>query len=171
MCRRLGGRSADDGFSMVEMMVSLVVIALASAATATFFIQSLGGSSANKTRTTASYVADQEMEQITSLPPSDLVYGRTKSAVTTLWATAAATRLKIASEDDETNTGDYDSVTTHTPYIPTQTSRTVNGVYFNLYNFIDVCWMDVAAGNCGPNQSPADGDPTNKEYRESGGVA
>ncbi|HVV75539.1 MAG TPA: prepilin-type N-terminal cleavage/methylation domain-containing protein [Mycobacteriales bacterium] len=167
MCQRLGGCAADAGFGMVEMMAALIVIAIASAASAAFFITSLGGSNGNKTRTTAAYVADEELEQITSLPASDLVFGRTKTAVTALWATAAATRLKISSQDDESSTSDYDSVTTHTPYIPTQTSRTVNGTFFNLYNFIDVCWMDVVAGTCGPNQSPANGDSTTKEYRAS----
>ncbi|HVT63713.1 MAG TPA: prepilin-type N-terminal cleavage/methylation domain-containing protein [Mycobacteriales bacterium] len=171
-CHRRGGRLADDGFGMVEMMAALVLIALVSAASATFFISSISGANGNKVRTTAAYVADEELEQITSLPPTDLVWGRTKTAVTALWATAAATRLKISSQDDLTSTSNYDSVTTHTPYIQTQPpARVVNGTVFNLFDFIDVCWMDVAAGVCGPTQNPANGHSTIKEYRASVDVA
>jgi hypothetical protein len=167
MFDRRRGRLADEGFGMVEMVAALVLIALVSTASATFFISSISGSNGNKIRTTAAYVADEELEQITSLPPNDLVYGRSKAAVTALWATAAAARLKISSQDDLTSSSNYDSDTTHTPYIPTQTSQTVNGTYFTLYNFIDVCWMDVAEGLCGPKQHPANGHATNKEYRAS----
>ncbi|HWC35424.1 MAG TPA: hypothetical protein VG650_11440 [Mycobacteriales bacterium] len=167
MGQRLGGNPADGGFGMVEMVAALIVIGLASAASAAFFITSIGGANGNKSRTTAAYVADQAIEEITALPPSDLVYGRTKTAVTALWATAAATKLKISSQDDETSGADYDTNTGHTPYIPTQTTRTVNNIVFTVYNFIDVCWMDVAAGVCGPNQHPATGHDTNKEYRAS----
>lgn len=152
---------------MVEMLAALIVIALASVASATFFIGSLSGSNANKARTTAAYVADEELEQITSLPPTDLAFGRSQTAVNALFATPIADRLKISAQDDTTNTSNYDTTTTHTPYIPTQTTRTVNGINFTLYNFIDICWMDVAAGVCGPDQHPANGDSTIREWRAS----
>jgi prepilin-type N-terminal cleavage/methylation domain-containing protein len=165
--RRANG---DAGVSMIEMLVALVIIAIVSAASAAFIVNDIRGVDGQKQRQQAVYVADQTLEQARSLAPtyitgttrSKLVNGRTKASVQTLLASAPASALGIASQDDVTTSLslDWDPVTGDSLLIPTNPSTTVNGTTYTSYNFVDVCWetgsTSLTAGqasSCGPTQT------------------
>ncbi|HEX3824343.1 MAG TPA: prepilin-type N-terminal cleavage/methylation domain-containing protein [Mycobacteriales bacterium] len=160
--RRMNG---DGGFSMVEVIISLLIIGVVSTASAGFFVSNIKDVNGQKQHQEAVYLADQEIETIQSLPVSKLVSGRTHAAVTALFATPAATALNIAGQDDVSNSANYDSSGVTTPAIPTIPSPVpvINGVSYNMDNFIDVCWFAVATGNCGPTSTAS----TVQEYRAS----
>jgi prepilin-type N-terminal cleavage/methylation domain-containing protein len=155
----------DAGFSMVEVVVSLLIIGIVATASAGFFVANIKDVNGQRQHQEAVYLADQQIETVQSLPSGLLVQGRTQTSVNTLFATSAATALNIAGQDDTSNSGNYDTSGATTPTIQTISSPavTVNAVPYTLYTFIDVCWFAVASGTCGPTQSAS----TVKEYRAS----
>jgi prepilin-type N-terminal cleavage/methylation domain-containing protein len=159
------GTQPDAGFSMVEMMVSLVVIAIVATASVTFFINNIRGVNNQRQHQEAVYLADQQLETVQSLPVAKLVKGRTQTEVTALYSTPAATAMKITTQDDFANSGNYDATATATgnETVPVTVTKTVNGVPYSLTTFIDVCWYTGSTGVCGPTQSAI----TTKEYRVS----
>jgi prepilin-type N-terminal cleavage/methylation domain-containing protein len=167
--RRRREQRGDSGFSMIEMMAALVVIGLLSAGSVAFFTTSLGGVNGQKQRQAAVFLADQQLQTVESLPVGKLVAGRTQTCVNTLFASAAATRLKISTQDDTSNSANYDSTAANcnAPTVPITTTKTVNNVVYTLTTFVDTCWYDDATGLCGPTSSST----TNQEYRVSVDVA
>lgn len=165
--------AVSAGFSMVEVMVSLLIIAIITTAAVAFIVSSLGGSSAQKERQQAIFVADQQMEQIKALPTSEisltndssaLVEGRTLAMVQTLWGQAAANDLNIPQQDDETSDLDYDpqaGQAGETLAVPTMPTVAKGGLTYQLYNFIDVCWLNDATQTCGTSETST----TTLDYR------
>ena len=77
-------RGSDEGFSMVEMMVALLIIAIVSAASVAFFVDNIRGVNDQRQHQEAVYLADQQMETVESLPVGKLVAGRTQAEVNAL---------------------------------------------------------------------------------------
>jgi hypothetical protein len=150
---------------MVEMMVSILVIAIVATASVAFFVANLRGVNNQRQHQAAVYLADQQLETVESLPVGSLVHGRPKTAVQTLYTTAAATALGISSQDDTTSSSNWDasaaSLTNVT--VPLTSSQTVNNVAYNMTTFIDACYYASSTGICGPTSSSS----TNQEYRVS----
>jgi prepilin-type N-terminal cleavage/methylation domain-containing protein len=158
-------RRSDAGFTMVEVIISLLIIGVVSTASAGFFASNVKDVNGQRQHQEAVDLADQQMETVQSLPVAKLVAGRTHAAVTALFATSAATALSISTQDDVANAGDYDSSGATTPVIAPQLVQTVNNVPYTIYTFIDVCWFAVQTGNCGPTNTTT--PVTTKEYRAS----
>jgi prepilin-type N-terminal cleavage/methylation domain-containing protein len=164
--RAFGGRATtDDGFSMVEMMVALLIIAIVSAASIAFFVDNIQGVNNQRQHQEAVYLADQQMETVQSLPATRLVSGRTQTEVTALYSSAAATAMNITAQDDTSNAGNYDPTATSAgnESIPLTMTQTVNKVPFALTTFVDVCWYSNVTGFCTPTSTAT----TTKEYRAS----
>jgi prepilin-type N-terminal cleavage/methylation domain-containing protein len=156
---------ADEGFSMVEMMVALLIIAIVSAASIAFFVDNIRGVNDQRQHQEAVYLAEQQMESVQSLPANKLVAGRTHAEVLALFSSAAATALNISAQDDISNAGDYDA-SASTPgaeTVPLTATQTVNHVPYNLTTFIDVCWYSNVTGFCTPTSTAI----TTQEYRAS----
>ncbi len=158
-------RGSDEGFSMVEMMVALLIIAIVSAASVAFFVDNIRGVNDQRQHQEAVYLADQQMETVESLPVAKLVAGRTQTEVNALYTTAAATKLNITGQDDTSNAGNYDSTASSTgsETVPLTVTQTVNKVPYALTTFIDVCWYSNVTGFC----TPTSGATTTQEYRVS----
>lgn len=156
---------------MVEIMVSLLIIAVISTAAAAFIVNGLKGSTVQKERQQATFLADQQLEKIKGLPTSQisstnlsskLVEGRSQSAVSALFATAAANNMNIPRTDDETSAFNYDSSAgSNSLAVPTVTTVTINNLTYTIYNFVDVCWLDPSAGTCGTSETAT----TTMDYR------
>jgi prepilin-type N-terminal cleavage/methylation domain-containing protein len=178
-------RGSDEGVSMIEMMVALVLIAIVTAASATLFVGDIRGVDAQKQRQQAVYLADKALEQAHGLSPklvgstlrSGLVTGRSQANVNLLLATPAATRLHIAAQDDITTdlSLDYDPSGIGFGTLPVwNLNQSINGMKYNTYTFIDVCWetgsTSLNAGStstCGPTQTAG----STEDYRVSVDVA
>jgi prepilin-type N-terminal cleavage/methylation domain-containing protein len=176
MSRALGPRATnDDGFSMVEMMVSLLIIAIVSSASIAFFVDNIRGVNNQRQHQEAVFVADQQLESVQSLPIAKLVTGRTLSEVTALYASAPSTALNIVGQDDTTSAGNYDATATGATcavshcVVPVTGAATnglpvvINNVSYNPTTFIDVCWYSNVTGFCTPTKTAV----TTQEYRVS----
>lgn len=162
--RRLRARR-DDGFSMVEMIVALVVIAIVATASIGFFLNNIRGVNNQRQHQEAVYLADQQLQNVESLPVAKLVQGRTQTEVTALYSTPAATALKVVGQDDTTNSGNWDTTASApgSEVVPLSETQTVNHVPYTLTTFIDVCWYANSSGICGPTKT----SKTDEEYRVS----
>lgn len=151
--RRLAQAAHDDaGFSLTEVIVSLVLIAIVMTAASYFFAVSLHAQTGTKQRQEAVYLADQQLEQIQALPGKHLLDNRSQSAVQSILASPYAASL---TSDDITNcptsaTCNYDPTATGTPTVaPTQTLSPINGVTYTVQNYIDPCYRKtVASDSC-----------------------
>jgi prepilin-type N-terminal cleavage/methylation domain-containing protein len=176
LSRALGPRATnDDGFSMVEMMVSLLIIAIVSSASIAFFVDNIRSVNNQRQHQEAVFVADQQLESVQSLPIAKLVTGRTQAEVNALFLTPAATALNITGQDDTTSAGDYDATATGANcaashcVVPVTGAATngapvvINNVPYNPTTFIDVCWYDNVTGFCTSTKTAT----TTQEYRVS----
>lgn len=157
--------STEDGFSMVEMMVALLIIAIVSAASIAFFIDNIQGMNSQRQHQVAVDLTNQQLESVQSLPVANLVSGRTQAEVTALYSSTAASVLNISAQDDITNPANYDATasTTGNETVPLVTTQTVNHVPFSLTTFIDVCWYSNTTGFCTPTKTAT----TTQEFRVS----
>lgn len=164
--QRLRARSqGDDGISLLEVVVSLMIIAVVMTSAAGFFLHSLKTTGGAAARQTAVDVTNQELENIRAVPPSSLLTGRTETAVKALLAWPGATDL--TKFDDITAAGgvknfDPQATVEGGAAVPTVTTQTVNNQVFTLHNFIDPCWLPVTNVHnvnandlaCGANPTP-----------------
>ena len=161
----------EAGFSLIEILAALIVIAIVSVGAAAFFVTGIRGVNGQKQRQQAVYIADSVLEQARAINPgymagttrSELVSGRTQAQVQSLLASTAATRLHISSQDDVSAADlnlDYDPTTTDPVALkPNPPNQTVNGTTYQISTFVDVCWISAStslnAGStsvCGPTK-------------------
>src|SRR5579875_1437562 len=140
---------ADAGFTLTEVIVSLVLIAIVMTAGSYFFIVSLHAQTGTKSRQEAVYLADQQLEYIQAQQGKELINGRTQSTVQALLATPYAASLTA---DDITNcptasTCNYDPTATGSSpvTVPTyQNYNSINGVNYTVQSYIDPCYRPTS---------------------------
>jgi prepilin-type N-terminal cleavage/methylation domain-containing protein len=142
---------ADNGFGMVEMMVSLVIIAIVTVAALNFFLNGLTSESGQRQRQEAIYLADQQMQTVQAVPAADLVQGRTSTVQTAALATPIATTLNLAAQSDTTSGAGFDSNASDSVLIPLSQTQSVNHVTYTLWTFVSACHLKVSSNTlCGP---------------------
>ncbi len=140
----------DEGLSLIEVMVSLLVLAVVMAAAASFFINSLRSTDSQGQRQIAVTLANQALEQTQSQTPAALLTGRTQSSVQALLATPGAAALTA---QDFTSSGNYDPSPIGPPAIPTTVTQVANGTSYTIRTFIDICYLASGGGSCGRTSS------------------
>lgn len=142
---------ADLGFTLVEVIVSLVLLTMVMVGVATLFMRSVKQSSSFDRRQAAVAVAGQSMELARSIPASQdsngnskLVTGRYQSTVHTQFTSLAAT--VDLTETDEA----YDTTATvsSTPVLPYAATATVSGITYTTQRIVGSCWRPSAGGAC-----------------------
>ncbi len=161
--RRVFARaSGDDGLSLLEVVVSLMIIAVVMTSAAGFFLNSLKSTGGASARQTAVNVVNQQLETIRAVPAVALVTGRTLTSVQALLSWSGAAALTLYDDTSNTQTGalDYDPTATASSVaaVPTTSTQTVNDEQFVVRTFIDPCWLPVGTAQtaainnlaCGP---------------------
>jgi prepilin-type N-terminal cleavage/methylation domain-containing protein len=144
-------RGADEGFGMVEMMVSLVIIAIVTTAALNFFLNGLSSENGQRQRQEAIYLADQQMQTVQAVPAADLVQGRTSAMQTAALSTPIATTLNLAAQSDTSSGAGFDSNASDSVLIPVSQTQTVNKITFTLWTFVAACHLKVDSNTlCGP---------------------
>lgn len=136
-------RQDDDGFVLLESIVSITLITVIMAALATLFITVIKVNNQQRARQSAVQVADTAVGGLRSLQPSDLIAGRTSSSVSAQWAAApTAVQSWLASMQAASDT----SVTT--PVLPaTATTQIVNNISYSTNVYLGWCWLDPSASS------------------------
>src|SRR3954447_7444857 len=88
MIRRLAppGRSPDDGFTMVEVLISIMVIGVVMTSLTAFFANSLSITNQQRGKQAAVQVLDGAMERVRALKGSGITAGRDKQSSDAQWS-------------------------------------------------------------------------------------
>ncbi len=178
--RRLrAGATGDEGITLLEVVISLLIIAVVMSSAAGFFINGLRSTGGQSSRQVAISLTNQQLETVTAIPANQLLTGRTSAAVTALLATDTGGVLTGRDDTSNSTTASYDydptATAASTPTVPTTTTVKQNNVSYTIRTFIDPCWLPTGTSTstnatrnlaCVASSSPPSGAPSvSMEYR------
>jgi len=155
--RALNTQARDDrdaGFTLIEILVAMVLMAIVMSSLAVFFIGAQSSSAELRLRQNATVVADQAMDKVHSIETDKLLYNRDKTSSDAQWAApVVGVDLSGMSELWDTTTVPTPSAGTGTnatvtplPTVP-QVS-TVNKTNYSVSTYIGRCWIPRGGGSC-----------------------
>jgi prepilin-type N-terminal cleavage/methylation domain-containing protein len=145
-------RTRDEGFTLVEVLVSIALMTVVTTALTTFFLTTVSATSQQSGRQAAIQLAQDAIERARSLKGSAILTGRDQCGPTAACPApinSVAAYLADLQEWDHAN---------GTPAQLDTTARTVkvNGVDYFQNWYVGKCWQPVAGGACqkDPNTGP-----------------
>lgn len=161
----IGARAVgDEGFTLVETLVSLGLLAIIMTAATTFFVNVLQSQNYLRGKQVAVQLAADAMEQARTFERTSLVSGRDKASSDAQWAdgTADPTTAPYLNATQEawdagaaTGAGLSCSVTSTTPCISTKLPSTagapdqvINGVTFSVNTYLGTCIRSAGSNDC-----------------------
>ena len=147
-------RHRDEGFSLIEVIIAMVMIGIVASSALWFFINGMRTSSNLGRQQTAVSVATSAMEQTFAVSPkvdasagvSGLVVGRSNAAVTS--ALSAVAGLGISGVPNSYPLSDPAG---GTPVIPITTTVTRAGIDYTVYTLVGSCYRTVNASGAAQN--------------------
>jgi prepilin-type N-terminal cleavage/methylation domain-containing protein len=85
-----GGTSRDDGFSLIEVLVSIALVGVVLTAVTSFFIRTVSATGQQRGKQIAAHLADTAMERVRALKGSSITEGRIEATATNPLPAAAA---------------------------------------------------------------------------------
>src|SRR5690349_21082994 len=141
--------SDDDGFTLVETLVSIAVIGVVMTSLTAFFTNSLSIDNQQRGKQAAAQIVDDAMERVRSLKGSGITTGRDQSSSDTQWTgapTAVQGYLNDMVEAYDSTAANGSGATAALPTSPLPV--TVNGLTFYENFYIGQCWQPLAGGAC-----------------------
>lgn len=138
----------DSGFTVVEVVVAVVLVAAVMASAGIFFVSGVATTAGLQRRDTAAQVADEAMDLVRAVPATaavagaaGLVEGRARVDVEAHWAAAPAGLTDVTDPAwDDTPTGD--------PVIPLTATRSAGGLDYTVDTYIGTCRIAPGATSC-----------------------
>lgn len=163
MLRTVPRRSHDEGFTLIEVVVAVVLMALVFASVSVFFVQGIATATGLQRRDAGVQVGDQALDFVRAVPSQNpvgttkLLANRSQAAVTAQWADAPA--------ELSTTTPAFDAVGRATPavdttcfrrqtpapgepLVPLRSTCTVGGIAYTVDTFIGTCLQPAGASAC-----------------------
>lgn len=141
--------AADGGFTLVEVVVSLLLIAMVMASALQMFVRAMNVTDVGGQRQQAIAIANDQLETVRAVPVTSLITGRSKTQVDTLWALTGASTLTSGTVEyyDSTASG----TSTSDDKVPTSLTSTVDGVTYTIQTFVDRCYQPTSTSSttCG----------------------
>ncbi|MHB1928184.1 MAG: prepilin-type N-terminal cleavage/methylation domain-containing protein [Acidimicrobiales bacterium] len=135
-------RHRDNGFTLVELVVALLLFSIVSLAFAYAMTGSARASNDGRLHQVAVTLADSELDAVRAIVPqgaspagSDILAGRSKGDIT--GSTPSGVSL--------TDMVQYD-VANGTPTVPLSSSTTVDTASFTTYTYLGICYLQSTAG-------------------------
>ncbi|MEV4707088.1 prepilin-type N-terminal cleavage/methylation domain-containing protein [Actinoplanes sp. NPDC049316] len=148
--RLRSGRPADDGFTIIEVMVALALISTVMAALGTYFVSSARTSRLQAQIQTATRLAQTGMEAARGFGGPTLLAGRAQCGACT-----DVSGFDVLGYLADTVRWDA-PVAAVTPTVPLPGAAeitSVNGVAYHRYYFVGRCWQAAGGGTCGTNSA------------------
>jgi prepilin-type N-terminal cleavage/methylation domain-containing protein len=139
----------DDGFTLVETLISIAVIGVVMTSLTAFFTNSLSIDNQQRGKQAAAQILDDAMERVRSLKGSDITAGRDQSSSDTQWTgapTPVRSYLGDMAEVYDSTAGGGSGSTAALPTAPLPV--TVNGLTFYENFYIGQCFQPLAGGAC-----------------------
>ncbi|HTZ43032.1 MAG TPA: Ig domain-containing protein, partial [Jatrophihabitans sp.] len=134
--------ASDDGFILLESIISISLIVIVMAGLTNFFVTITSVTSQFRARQSAVMYADNTVDRIRAMQPTDTTIGRSATAVASEFAAApaqVATLLTQVSQVSD-NSG-------ATAKLPMTSSQTINGTVYTATNYIGSCSLPLLAAN------------------------
>ncbi len=141
-----GRGRGDGGFTLIEVVVSLFLLAVVSGAALALFVRSLASGDLQDQRQQAVELANRQLETVRALSPSSMVSGRTQAAVQALWDAPGAVDT---SQDSTALLYDAAATSSSTPMVPTVQTVTLNSVTYTIRTFVNRCYEVATGSSCG----------------------
>ncbi len=148
----------DDGFTLVEVIVALVLLGIVATAALYFFISGMRSTTNLQRQQNAVTVANEAMEMAYAVEPRDsiavaktpsIVLGRNQTAVQGAFAAAAA--LGIEGVPDTYPVWDPTATASSTPTLPLTFTRNHSGMTYNVSLLVGSCFRSASVVN--PDQT------------------
>src|SRR3954451_20913241 len=139
----------DDGFTLVETLISIAVIGVVMTSLTAFFTNSLSIDNQQRGKQAAAQILDDAMERVRSLKGSDITAGRDQSSSDTQWTgapTPVRSYLGDMAEVYDSTAGGGSGSTAALPTAPLPV--TVNGLTFYEDFYIGEGFQPLADGGC-----------------------
>jgi prepilin-type N-terminal cleavage/methylation domain-containing protein len=148
-----GAGRQDGGFTLVEVTVSLVLLAVVLAAALSLFVRAMANTDLQAQRGQAITLATDQLEQVRGLPVADLVNGRTEASVINLWTWDPSDKGPTAYS---VKAFDVTATSASTPLVPTVRTQTVDNVDYVVRTYIDTCYLPTTGSTtCGRTETSA----------------
>jgi prepilin-type N-terminal cleavage/methylation domain-containing protein len=144
--RRCGRQGDEAGFSLLEVVVSLLLLAVVSTSALSLFVRAMHSTDVAGQRQQAVEVANSQLETVRALPPHNLVKGRTQTEVDALWSTAGTSTITSQSVKYFDGTG---SASASDNVVAIEQSESLNHVAYTVRTFVDKCYQNASSSACG----------------------
>jgi prepilin-type N-terminal cleavage/methylation domain-containing protein len=145
-CRRQPSHRPDAGFTLLEVMISVLIMGVIMTALASFFVLGTRITHSNGLRQTAAEVALDGLEKARGLHGAALLAGRAKCGPPACAAPVAAAAAYLA----DTERWDAAATTTVTQTLsPTGDTVTLDGITYQRSWYVGKCWQPAGGGTCG----------------------
>lgn len=139
-----GRRADDDGYSLIEVLVSLVVMGTVMAAVGPFLVRSLAISNLQRSTQAGIQVANDALERVRGLDPSSLLTGRGDLATDAQWKAAPAALSQYLGSMQRASSSMLPVNSTAGAQAPLPTvpiPLTINGVSYEQRFYVGLCWQ------------------------------
>ena len=145
----------DDGVTLIEVLVALLVLTTVSLAAASFMVGAVRTTAQQSQKQNATALATSALEAVQALPVDQLVTGRTETAVQSL---LTATDFAPLVAEDVIDSDNFDPLATPTsaPRVPVFATQTLAGTLYQVRTSINRCFLSRTTQKCTRSQ-PSDG--------------
>ncbi|MCW2545781.1 MAG: hypothetical protein JWN96_241, partial [Mycobacterium sp.] len=151
--RRRDSAGAEDGMSLIEVIVALSILVTLMVTTAGFFTTSLQQSNGQTQAQEAAVLAQQQLDYTRSVAAASLLSGRCQTGVAAAVASPGIADLSqdilpgtLANPNFDKSVSAPNAVDcTKTQAVPISSPQTVAGTLYTVTTFIDRCYVTVAA--------------------------
>ncbi|GIJ50896.1 hypothetical protein Val02_77820 [Virgisporangium aliadipatigenens] len=146
-CRFIRRISDDRGFTLVEVLISILLITIVMTALTAMFVSSVAFTNKQQGRQMAIQLADDAVERVRALNGAKLVTGRTQSAVLAQQSSPApGVAPHIVATQFATV---YDNTAGATELLPTAPNVVpINGLSYSQYFYVGQCWQARGDTKC-----------------------
>jgi prepilin-type N-terminal cleavage/methylation domain-containing protein len=147
---RARGADRDGGFTLVEVIVSLLLLAIVMAAALSLFVRALANTDLQAQRGQAITIANDQLERVRGLPVGDLTDGRTAASVSYIWSWDSALTAGSVAAPDPTATA------TSVPLVPTIRTQRIDNLDYVVRTLIDTSYLPpTGSTTCGTTVASA----------------
>ncbi|GII24528.1 type IV pilus modification PilV family protein [Planosporangium mesophilum] len=136
----------EEGFTLIEVMVSVAVLSVVMTALTAFFIRTTAVTNQQRAMQVAVQLAADGSERVRAIKGNELGNGRGQCTATTCSNPNAGLTLPLNRR--------WDAPTNTKPrLLPLSDSPQVNGVTYQRYWYLMKCWQAANNGTCGNNST------------------